>query len=135
MFPKIQKTLFPPQDKPILVYDGNCGFCKYWIIKWKRITQGNIGYSPYQKVAAQFSDIPVDYFRQAVRYIDTDGSVGNGPEAAFLTLQFKKRYRFLLNWYRNMAWFRKLSDVVYQWIADNRTFLFKVSRFFFGKRP
>lgn len=135
MFAKVQRTVFPPQDKPILIYDGNCGFCKYWIIKWRRMTRESIQYFPYQKVASQFSDIPEDYFRQAVRYIDTDGTVGNGPEAAFQTLYIKKKYRFLLRWYRGKTWFRMLSDRVYQWIADHRTFLFKLSRLFFGKKP
>lgn len=118
-----------------MVYDGNCGFCKYWIIKWKRMTYGNVDYLPYQKVSKHFSDIPEDYFRQAVRYIDTDGSVGNGPEAAYLSLSHKPKYRFLIAWYRKSKLFRRLSDYGYQWVADHRNFLFKVSRFLFGKTP
>ena len=25
-------------DKPVLIYDGNCGFCKIWIEYWKTLT-------------------------------------------------------------------------------------------------
>lgn len=135
MFSKIDKTAHPPKFKPLLVYDGNCGFCKYWIIKWKRLTYDHIDYSPYQKVLNQFEDIPEHHFKEAVRFINLDGTVGNGPEAAFQTLKYKKRYRFLHRWYAKYTWFQKLSDFGYQWVADHRNFLFKVSRFLFGKKP
>ena len=118
-----------------MVYDGNCGFCKYWIIKWKRLTGDQVNYAPFQKAAAAHSDIPEEYFKQAVRYIDLSGDVGNGPEAVYLSLSHKKKYRFLIRWYHNNKWFQKLSDFGYQWVADHRNFLFKLSRFLFGKKP
>lgn len=135
MFTKIQKTKFPPKDKPLLVYDGNCGFCKYWIIKWKRLTQNHVTYTPFQKAAKNLADIPEHYFKEAVRFIDLEGNVGNGPEAAYQTLQYKNSYRFLARWYSKYSLFRKISDYGYQWVADHRNFLFRVSRFLFGKKP
>ncbi|MGI8893042.1 MAG: thiol-disulfide oxidoreductase DCC family protein, partial [Bacteroidia bacterium] len=69
-----------------MVWDGECGFCHYWIIRWKMITGDKIEYNTFQNVAGNFPDIPVDRFREAVRLIETDGSISSGPKAAFRSL-------------------------------------------------
>ena len=30
--------------KPILIYDGNCGFCKKWVQRWKVLTEDKVDY-------------------------------------------------------------------------------------------
>lgn len=116
-----------------MVYDGSCGFCKYWIIKWKKISGDQVDYVSYQRVHHRFKDIAVNHFKEAVRLIDTDGTVYNGPDAAFMTFKFKGRFSYLHPWYTKYNWFKKLTNFLYQWIADNRDFLFKVSVRLFGK--
>ena len=37
-------------DKPVLIYDGNCGFCKIWIEYWKTLTADAIVYAASQNV-------------------------------------------------------------------------------------
>lgn len=116
-----------------MVYDGKCGFCKYWIIKWKRISGNQIDYRSYQKVHHRFKDIPVNHFKEAVRLIDIDGTVYNGPDAAFMTFKMKGELPYLHRWYNKYLWFKKITNAVYQWIADHRNFMFKVSVRLFGK--
>lgn len=116
-----------------MVYDGNCGFCKYWIIKWKKISGDQVDYTSYQRSHQRFKDIDVTHFKEAVRLIDTDGSVYNGPDAAFMTFYLKGKVSFLHQWYMKYQWFRTLANLLYQWIADNRNFLFKISVRLFGK--
>lgn len=135
MFTKLKSTQFPPSTKPLMVYDGNCGFCKYWVIKWKKISGLEVDYKPYQEVATQFKDLKVDHFKEAVRLINTDGSINNGPDAAYITYYNKGKATFLHKWYQEKKWFRGLSDLVYQWVADNRSFMSKVSIKLFGKNP
>jgi len=40
----------PPADRPVLVFDGDCGFCRFWIERWRGATGGKVDYEPYQKV-------------------------------------------------------------------------------------
>lgn len=119
----------------MMVFDGNCGFCRYWVVKWMKISGTEVEYKPYQKVAVNFSDIEEIHFKEAVRYIALDGTVYSGPEAAYITYYNKNKVPFLYTWYMEKNWFRKFSDVTYQWVADHRNFMSKVSVRLFGKNP
>jgi predicted DCC family thiol-disulfide oxidoreductase YuxK len=133
MFQSIEKTAYYPKNKPLMVYDGNCGFCKYWVIKWKEISGDQVDYISYQRSHHRFKDIDEIHFKEAVRLIDTDGTVYNGPDAAFMTFYLKGQVPFLHQWYISYQWFRRVFDLLYQWIADNRNYLFKISVRLFGK--
>lgn len=135
MFTKLKQTQFPPKEKPIMVFDGNCGFCRYWVVKWMRISKLSIEYRPYQEVARNFSDIPEKYFKEAVRYIDLNGEIANGPEAAYMAYVKANKSLYLYKWYKEGKWFMKLSDAIYLWVAEHRNFLSKVSIYLFGKNP
>ena len=135
MFSHIDSTDFPPKNKPLMVYDGNCGFCKYWVIKWKLMSGESIDYKPFQKVASSFKDIHKKHFAEAVRFIDTGGKVYSGPEAAYYTYYKRGKAKFLFKAYKNHKWFKKLNDKLYQWVADNRDFVFRVCIKMLGKNP
>ena len=49
----------PPASgqRPLLIYDGDCGFCVYSVRYWQKLTGDAVEYRPYQDVAAQFPDI------------------------------------------------------------------------------
>ena len=87
--------------RPILIYDGDCGFCKYWLRYWNRLTGDRVAYAPYQEVAAQYPEIPVAEFKRAVKYIAADGKVASGAEAALLTLSLGGK-GFWLTLYRDV---------------------------------
>lgn len=135
MFEKIGQTAYPPKDKALMVYDGNCGFCKYWVIKWMKITKLMVNYKPYQEVHDDFKDIPLKHFQSAVRYIDTTGEVSSGPDAAYITYFIQGRLTYLHQWYTKGGLFMKLSDIIYQWIANHRGFMSKISFILFGRNP
>lgn len=137
LFKKIRHTRYSPVNKPVMVWDGTCGFCKYWITKWQKITGDRIQYEKYQDKAHDFPDIPESYFKQAVRLIDIDGSVYSGPDAAYKTFSMARKGPFgiLHSWYENSKTFMALSDLAYQIIADHRSFFSKVTTRLFGKNP
>lgn len=135
MFQKIESTQYPPKENPLMLYDGKCGFCKYWVIKWKKISGLGVDFRPYQEAAHEFPDIPEFHFKEAVRFITIDGRVYNGPDAAYITYYNRNKVQFLHRWYENKSWFRKLSDFIYQKIANNRYAMSKISIWLFGKNP
>src|SRR6185503_17174184 len=49
--------------RPIMIFDGNCGFCGIWIDYWKRLTGDSILYEPYQEAADRFPRIPRENFQ------------------------------------------------------------------------
>ncbi len=51
--PKTHQVANPP-SKILLVYDGDCGFCKLWIARWRDITAGAVDYEELQSVASRF---------------------------------------------------------------------------------
>ena len=67
--------------------------------------------------------------------IDLDGNVFTGPDAAYITYFNKNKVKFLHLWYKEKAWFRNLSDFAYQFIADNRNTMSKITIKLFGKNP
>ena len=37
------------QDPPTLVYDGECGICRYWVTYWQELTEDRVIYRAYQE--------------------------------------------------------------------------------------
>ncbi|WP_338766918.1 DCC1-like thiol-disulfide oxidoreductase family protein [Bernardetia sp. ABR2-2B] len=128
-------TAYPPQ-KTTLIWDGECGFCKYWITKWKMITDENtIDLRPYQEAADDFEDLDKKMFKKAVRLITPDGKVYSGAAAAFKSLELGGATDLLMSWYKQNPDFAELTEWLYQKVADNRPFLYDVSHFFLGENP
>lgn len=135
MFQKISRTAYPPKQKPVMIWDGNCGFCLYWTTRWLKITKDQVGYYSYQTVLERFPDIDEKHFKEASRFIDMDGKVYSGPQSAYKTLTLGSKWGFLNRWYENKKWFTRLSDKAYDFVAKNRNFLYKVTKFLFGSDP
>jgi len=136
MFTKFKKTAYLPSEKPVFVWDGECGFCKYWVTYWEFNTEDKIEYKTFQNTAAQFKDIPLKEFKKASRLIETDGSIFSGPDSAYRSFTYFKKKPFPWHsWYKKYNLFAKLSDHGYNFIAKNRAFMFTVTKLFFGKNP
>ncbi len=118
-----------------MVWDGECGFCKYWTIRWAKITKDRVEYIPYQDAHSQFPDIDIQHFKQASRLIDKDGRIFSGPQSAYKTLSHGSVWGFLNKFYESYAWFRLFSDRLYNLIAHNRPAFFRISKFLFGSNP
>jgi hypothetical protein len=59
-----------PGSRPLLIYDGDCGFCFYWASYWQKLTGDRVDYRPYQQVAAQYPEISEAEFQRAVQYTE-----------------------------------------------------------------
>lgn len=133
MFEKIEYTKYPP-SKNILIWDGDCGFCKYWKTRWEAKTRDKIHFKTYQEFASQFPDIPLKEFKKASRLIETDGKIYSGPDSAYRSLWHSGK-EIWHNLYQSRSWFRYLSDHSYNHIAKNRSLYFKITKLCFGKEP
>ena len=115
-------------SKPLLVYDNDCDFCRYWVAQWQHITGDSIDYAPSEEVAAQFPEIPLSAYESSVQLILEDGTVFSGAEAVFRALD-----NGLLLWcYNRLPGFAGVSEGVYRLVAQNRPFFSALTRWFWG---
>lgn len=136
MFHKISTTSNPPQKKPLLIWDGQCGFCKYWLLYLKAHIGDRLDYEPFQEIHKNYDDISLKEFKKASRLIDVDGKVYSGPDSLYKSLAFfKKPNHWIHKAYRNNFFFRRLSDKGYDWVSKNRPALYKLTVLLFGKNP
>lgn len=122
-----------PMTKPLLVYDGDCGFCIFWLTRWRRIVGERVEYRPYHEVALHHPHLPVERFRRAVQLIEPDGRVYEGAEAAFQAMALAPGHGHWLWMYENVPGARWIFDTGYRFIAGHRPGLWKLTRWAWGK--
>ena len=71
--------------KPVLLYDGECPFCRHVDLWWEYLTDDRIQYLPYQAGAARYPYISAEAMSQSVQLIDGP-QVYQGAEAGFRSL-------------------------------------------------
>ena len=135
MFQKIASTIHPPSARPVMLWDGDCSFCKYWVTRWQTITGDLIEFIPYQEGAKRFPDIDENLFRQASRLIDSDGLIYSGPDSAYRSVYLAGKYKMLHRWYSGSSPFRSLSDSLYNIIAQRRNIMFRLTKAMWGSDP
>ncbi|HET7536261.1 MAG TPA: lipase maturation factor family protein, partial [Candidatus Didemnitutus sp.] len=120
--------------RPTLVYDGDCGICRYWVDYWQGLTGDRILYRPYQEAASDFPDIPREAFARAIQLIEADGSVYSGAAATFRVLQ-QAPARGAWWWlYAHVPGFARGSEWVYEFLSRRRGLLNRISKFLWGRR-
>jgi lipase maturation factor 1 len=120
-------------DKPLLIYDGNCGFCKIWIKYWYQLAGGRVDFAPSQEVYEKFPQIPVEDFSQSVQLALPSGDVVPGAEAVFRTLAYAPGMAWVLWLYRHVPGFAAVTEAGYRFIAAHRSLFYQVTRFTFGR--
>lgn len=127
---RISKTKYPV-DKPLMVWDGECPFCRLWIDWWRQQTGTCTTFEPLQSAIYRFRDIPTDQFKEAVAYINPEGDVYWGAGAVFASLSCQISLPFKI--YRNTPPFRWITERAYHFISKRRDFFFKVSKMLLKK--
>jgi predicted DCC family thiol-disulfide oxidoreductase YuxK len=122
-------------DPWVLVFDGDCGFCRYCVDYARAVTnvEANRGvrYEPYQQVAAQYPDISVEEFKASIRLF-TPASRYHGAQAAFRVLALAPRLRGWLWCYRFVPLFALIAEAMYRFTARHRGAVYRLARPLFG---
>src|ERR1041384_6182452 len=121
------------QTRPLLVYDGDCKFCRTWIGRWKELTGDSVEYGPYQELGGRFPHIPREQFASAVQLISEDGTVHSGARAALRALSYNRDRRWMYWVYERIPGMARISELCYRVIARHRDAAYKVTRLFWGK--
>lgn len=118
--------------RPLLVFDGECSFCRAWVDFWKLLTGDSIDYAPYQEVGSRFPNIVREQFATAVQLIFPNGEVRSGAHAVFTTLATVRGKHLPLWAYENIPGFAAASEASYGVCACHRSFFYGVTKFLWG---
>ena len=122
-----------PPPKPLMIWDGECHFCKRWIERWREITAGKVDYATYQEAATRFPEIPIEQFKRAVAFIELDGEAFFAAEAVYRSLRYRSSKKWLTWSYDHVPGFAGISETAYKFIARHRGLGSTFTRLLWGK--
>jgi len=122
----------PP--RPLAVFDGQCGFCRFWVERWRGRLAGKVDFESFQQVAERFPEMSVDDFRQAFQLIEPDGAVSAGADGIYRLLTHAGRCVPL--WiHRHVPGAAAISEAGYRFVADHRPLADRVRKALLGRNP
>ncbi|ATB50934.1 hypothetical protein MYMAC_006591 [Corallococcus macrosporus DSM 14697] len=77
--------------RPLVLYDGDCAFCRRWAARWQWRTQGRVSYRPGRGWRRWLLGIPKVDMRKAMQLVEPSGRVSRGAEALFRALAASPR--------------------------------------------
>ena len=109
-------------DKPLVIFDGKCGFCRIWIEYWKQLT-GTGWTTPHPRTWLDASPDSAGKFGQSVQLVMPEGEVIPGARAVFTTLTYAPGMAWLLWVYEHVPGFAPVTEAaLYRLIAAQRAF-------------
>src|SRR6516165_2324831 len=106
-----------PPPKPLLIWDGDCDFCRLWIERWREMTTGKVDYITFQQAGDRFPEIPTDEFDRSLVLIQPNGTVVFAAEAVCHLLAYRRSRAWLAWSYDHLSGFAAVSETGYGLIA------------------
>ncbi|UPT73215.1 MAG: lipase maturation factor family protein [Elusimicrobiota bacterium] len=119
--------------RPVLVYDGECGFCRLWIERWKSATAGRVEFAPYQSAAARHPEVAREAFAEAVHFFEPSRTT-RAAEAALRALSYGDGLSWLPRLYA-LPGVPSVAEAVYRFVAARRPLFSRLTRLFYGESP
>jgi predicted DCC family thiol-disulfide oxidoreductase YuxK len=127
----VKKTM--ATERPTLIYDGDCGFCRRWVEVWRLWTGERIAYLPSQSRGSEFPQITDEMVKDSVVFVDPSGQTAVGAEAVFRSLAVDRAKSWLLWCYRRVPGFAPLTEWFYRHVAQRRMLFSRWTRWVLGK--
>jgi predicted DCC family thiol-disulfide oxidoreductase YuxK len=122
-----------PPDRPILVFDGDCSFCRFWIERWRHRLGKAVDLEPWHPdISQRFPDIPRERFARAVQLIEVHGRVSEGAEAVFRSFALGG-CRAPLWAYQHVPGLALITERAYRVVASHRSFWAAVTTILWGR--
>jgi len=121
----------PP--RPILVWDGECNFCRLCAQRFDSHRENKVDLIPYQSLHKKWPQAPAEDYGSAV-YLFTPAGKSYRAAAAIYRFYAEYPWRGWANWaYKRFRWFAALSEWGYRFVAINRKTFARLVRVFWGK--
>jgi predicted DCC family thiol-disulfide oxidoreductase YuxK len=106
---------------PILVYDGDCGFCTRWVTVLQRRMRAFPNAQPWQRLDLTALGLTEPQVREAVQWVGRDGTQRSGARVASELLRYQpSRTLRVLGALCDTAVVRPVAAVLYRWVAAHR---------------
>lgn len=110
-----------PPSRPLVLFDGDCRFCRRWAEQWAKDFSGRLEVAPSQTARANFPEIPAATYMEALQLIEPDGAVYSGARAALRALAHGRGRRgFWLRCHESAPGAARLLELGYRIVARNR---------------
>lgn len=119
-------------DRPLMIFDKDCSFCRAWVEYWKQLTGDQVRYAPLQEVAEEFPQLTRDEFAGAINLILADGRLRSGAYAIFTALACLRDRRWLLWLYEHLPGANAVCEAVYGALSRHRWFALQTTRLLWG---
>ena len=120
-------NLIESQQKPLLVFDGKCGFCRRLASKWYEKTEKQITFVTYSELPDNYGDTSIEEFKKEIKLIYPEGRVYGGASAAFKVIEHSRSPLRVLSWiYNHTRVFNPIWEWVYRIVARNRDRIHKL---------
>ena len=104
---------------PLLVFDGDCGFCTTWARRWQRWWHlENV--EPYQFLDLEPLGLTAEACSEAVQWVDGDGTAHAAEHAVVAALRFRGGAWGVLGRFVALPGIIHLTGVVYRLVARYR---------------
>ena len=124
------------RERPLLIFDGDCGFCRRRVACLRRWTDGRVDFEPSQALAGEFPDIAPGVLAGSVVLVDTDGAQTRGAEAIFRVCALGGGAgRLPLALYHHLPGFAGASELGYRLVARHRVLASRLERGLRGDEP
>jgi len=117
----------------VLVYDGDCAFCRYCVEYAEAVAGERIRFRPFQEAAVDYPEVAVEDFRASIQLFTPQGQF-SGADAAFRVLALQPRLAGWLWCYRHLPLFATLAEFVYRWTTRHRSWALGAAKLAFGAR-
>ncbi|KAA3611458.1 MAG: DUF393 domain-containing protein [Planctomycetota bacterium] len=117
---------------PVLLFDGQCGYCRAWVDRWISDWDGRLECRPFQTAGDDFPHLPPEALAKAIHFVNQDGSVSTGAEAIFRATALVPGKGTAWWWYRHFPPFAWLSHWIYAMVARNRVLVSSLMRWLVG---
>lgn len=119
-------------ERPVLIYDGACAFCRAAVERWRRATGDRIDYAASQEVGDAFPDVDPEVYQRAVVLLEADGSVRYGAAAILRALDVGVDRHWPWHLYRSLPPFARVCEAAYRVVATNRHRISRLQRLWYG---
>jgi predicted DCC family thiol-disulfide oxidoreductase YuxK len=109
-----------PGDRPVLVFDGDCGFCSTSVRFIRRRIPTRADLVPWQRAPLATLGVTREQARDAVLWVGRDARVAAGPEAVAALLRDAGGAWSLLGRLLDVRPVRALAWPAYRWVSRNR---------------
>ena len=118
-------------SKQTLIYDGDCGFCIYWVEQLKKLVASKLECKPYQTVLSSgtWNGFTREDCKRSIKlYEPNSGKAYEAAHAAFRALSYHEApiAKLSLWLYEKMPGFKYISEFIYALVALMRPLLSKL---------